>query len=78
MLLDKNPDYIFVIDRDYARNVEGSKAAKEVMENEIVMKTDAYKNGNIVYLTPDVWYLAEGGVMATDIMISDLEGAILK
>ena len=78
LLLDKNPDYIFVIDRDYARNVEGSKAAKEVMENEIVMKTDAYKNGNIVYLTPDVWYLAEGGVYATDIMISDLEGAVLK
>jgi ABC-type enterochelin transport system substrate-binding protein len=27
------------------------------MENAIVKQTDAYKNGRIVYLTPDVWYL---------------------
>lgn len=33
---------------------------QEVLENEIVMKTDAVKNNKIVYLTPDVWYLAEG------------------
>jgi iron complex transport system substrate-binding protein len=34
---------------------------------------DAYKNGHIVYLTPDVWYLAEGGITATDVMLRDLE-----
>ena len=57
---------------------EGSQTAKEVMENELVMRTDAYKNGNIVYLTPDVWYLTEGGITATDMMLKDLENAILK
>ncbi|MDR0651812.1 MAG: ABC transporter substrate-binding protein [Synergistaceae bacterium] len=73
LLVEKNPDYIFVLDRDAAIGAAGSKVAREVMENELVQKTDAYKNGRIVYLTPDVWYLAEGGITATDVMIRDLE-----
>ena len=73
LLLEKNPDYIFVLDRDSAIGAEGSKVANEVMDNEIVRKTDASRNGNIVYLTPDVWYLSEGGITATDTMIRDLE-----
>lgn len=78
LVLDKNPDYVFVLDRDTSINAEGAKTAKEVMENEIIMKTDAYQNGNIVYLTPDVWYLSEGGITATDTMISDLEGGVIR
>lgn len=78
LLLDKNPDYIFVLDRDTAINSEGAKVAKEVMDNEIVHKTAAYQNGQIVYLTPDVWYLSEGGIQATDKMLKDLESGILR
>ena len=73
LLVEHNPDYIFILDRDAAIGTAGSKVAREVMENELVRKTDAHKNGRIVYLTPDVWYLAEGGITATDIMIRDLE-----
>ena len=43
------------------------------LENELAQKTDAYKNGRVVYMTPDVWYLAEGGITTTDVMIRDLE-----
>ena len=68
-----NPDYLFVLDRDSAINTEGAKLAREVMENELVKKTSAYQNGNVVYLTPSVWYLAEGGITATDVMLRDLE-----
>lgn len=78
LLLEKDPDYIFILDRDTAINAEGAKVAKEVMENEIVMKTTAYQNGKIIYLTPDVWYLSEGGITATDIMLKDLETGILS
>lgn len=78
LLLEKNPDYIFVLDRDTAINAQGAKTAKEVMENEIIMKTKAYENGTIVYLTPDIWYLSEGGITATDMMLRDIEVAILK
>lgn len=78
LLLDKNPDYIFVLDRDTAINADGAKVAKEVMDNEIVHKTSAYQNNQIVYLTPDVWYLSEGGITATDTMLKDLEAGVLK
>jgi len=78
-VVEKAPDYIFVLDRDAAIGTEGAKLAKDIMENELVMGTDAYKNGNIVYLAhPAVWYTAEGGIRALDLMIGDLESALLK
>ena len=73
-VVEKNLDYIFVMDRDAAIATEGAKLAQEIVENELVMGTDAYKNGNIVYLAhPAVWYTAEGGITALDIMLQDLE-----
>jgi iron complex transport system substrate-binding protein len=77
LLLEKNPDYLFVLDRDWAIGTAGSRGAQEIMENELVQQTDAYAQGHIVYLTPDVWYLAEGGITATDTMLKDLEAGIL-
>lgn len=77
-VVEKDPEYIFVMDRDAAINAEGAQLAKEIVENELVMETDAYKNGNIVYLEhPAVWYTAEGGINALDIMLQDLEGSLL-
>ena len=78
-IVEKAPEYIFVMDRDAAIQTEGAKLAQEIMENELVMTTDAYKNGNIVYLAhPAVWYTAEGGITALDIMLQDLEAELLQ
>lgn len=77
LLVDLDPEYMFILDRDTAINSEGAKTAVEVMDNELVQQTQAYKNDNIVYLTPDVWYLAEGGITATDTMLRDIENAVL-
>jgi iron complex transport system substrate-binding protein len=74
VIVKQNPEYLFVLDRDSAIGTEGAQFAQEIIENELVMKTDAYKNGNIIYLAnPNVWYTAEGGIQALDIMLSDLE-----
>lgn len=78
ILLEKDADYVFVLDRDSAIGTEGSTAAKQLLDNEIVHQTKAYKNDQIVYLTPEVWYLAEGGITSMDIMLSDLEAGILN
>lgn len=76
-VVEKNPDYIFVMDRDSAIGADGAQTAKEIVENELVMGTDAYKNGRIIYLEhPAVWYTAEGGITALNIMFSDLENAL--
>ena len=78
LLLEWNPEYIFVLDRDAAIGTDGAQLAQEIMENELTMQTSAYQNGNIVYLEhPAVWYTAEGGITALDYMLSDLEGALL-
>lgn len=76
-----NPDYIFVMDRDGAISgtVGTQQLAKDIMENELVMQTDAYKNGKLIYLEhPGVWYTGEGGITAFDYMLKDLEAALLK
>lgn len=74
LIVQKAPQYLFVMDRDAAIGTDGAKLAKEIVENELVMGTQAYQNGHIVYLShPAVWYTAEGGITALDVMLSDLE-----
>jgi len=75
-VVEKNPEYIFVVDR--AAVAGGSKSAKELFENELVKKTDAYKNGNIVYLDAAVWYTAIGGFTSTEKMVDEVSKAVLK
>lgn len=77
--MEKNPEYLFVMDRDAAIGTDGAQMAKEIVENELVMDLDVYKNGNIVYLAhPAVWYTAEGGIQALDIMLQDLESELFS
>ncbi len=77
-LVDKDPDYLFVLDRDAAIGTAGAKLAQEVVENELMKGTAAYRDGRIVYLAhPAVWYTAEGGITALDIMLQDLESKLL-
>lgn len=78
-LVDVNPDYIFAMDRDAAIGTEGAQLAAEVLDNELVNMTDAAKNGNVIVLAhSNVWYTAEGGISALDIMLSDLESELLQ
>ena len=77
-IVEKAPDYIFVLDRDAAIGTDGAQLAQDIMENELVKSTDAYKNGHLIYLAhPAVWYTAEGGIHALDLMLSDLESELL-
>lgn len=77
LIVSLAPDYIFVMDRDAAIGTNGAQLAKEVMENELIVSTDAYKNGNLVILEhPGIWYTAEGGITSFGIMLSDLESAL--
>ena len=76
-IVEKDPDYIFVLDRDAAIQTEGAQLAQDVLEIELVMGTRAYQDGHIVYLAhPAVWYTAEGGITALDLMLQDLESAL--
>ena len=77
-VVEKDPDYMVVLDRDAAIATEGAKLAQEVVENELVKSTRVYTDGHIIYLAnPAVWYTAEGGITALDIMLQDLETPLL-
>lgn len=73
-ILEKNPDVLFVIDRSAA--VGGEVGAKETIENELVQKTNAYKNGKIVYLDAVNWYIAGNGITSTQSMVEEVKAAL--
>ncbi|HCM89575.1 MULTISPECIES: siderophore ABC transporter substrate-binding protein [Vagococcus] len=69
-VLEKNPDVLFVIDRTKA--IGGDDSKNNVAENALVKQTNAGKNGKVITLTPDVWYLSGGGIESTELMIKDV------
>ncbi|MCS4533369.1 siderophore ABC transporter substrate-binding protein [Neisseria montereyensis] len=54
-----DPDWLFVLDRTSAVGQEGD-GAEVVLDNPLIHQTKAWKNGHILYLSPDS-YLAFGG-----------------
>jgi iron complex transport system substrate-binding protein len=73
-VLETNPDVLFVIDRNTA--VGADAAAKDTIENELVQKTTAFKEGKIIYLEPNNWYLSGGGLQSMKVMMSEIEGSL--
>ncbi|WP_338864127.1 siderophore ABC transporter substrate-binding protein [Myxococcus stipitatus] len=61
---EKNPDWLFVIDRDAGMGQSGG--ARQVLDNELVHQTAAWKKGQVVYLDPMNAYLIGGGIQAVD------------
>jgi iron complex transport system substrate-binding protein len=73
-ILEKNPDVLFVIDRSAA--VGGEVSAKDTLENDLVKKTNAYKNGKIIYLDAVNWYIAGNGITSTQSMVDEVKAAL--
>src|SRR5690606_11924611 len=53
---EANPDYLYIIDRTAVVDKEATN--KEAIENRLIQQTNAYKNGKIIYLDPETWYLS--------------------
>ncbi|MCM3700879.1 siderophore ABC transporter substrate-binding protein [Paenibacillus macerans] len=75
---EKNPDYLFVVDRDAVVTEEGKQAepAAKLVENDLVKKTNAYKNGKIIYLDASYWYLSGGGLLSMPEMLKEVHEGI--
>lgn len=72
-IMEHNPDIIFIIDRGAV--MDNTIAEKSEVENPLIQKTNAYKNGKIVYLDPNAWYLAGGGYISLNIMLDEIAKA---
>lgn len=72
-IIQKNPDVIFILDRSAAisDNIDSSNSSS-FEENPLIEEITAYQNGQLYYLTPDAWYLSNGGVQAYKQMIADV------
>ncbi|GAA5345368.1 iron complex transport system substrate-binding protein [Planifilum fimeticola] len=75
-IAEKNPDYLFVIDRDKVVSGEGGQPAEQVLNNDLVKGTKAYKDKNIVYLDPNYWYLSGGGLVSLGEMVKEVEAGL--
>ncbi|PIC75851.1 ABC transporter [Sporosarcina sp. P19] len=68
-ITEKNPDIIFVVDRSAVLNT-AHESTKEMFENELVKRTNAYKNDHIIYLDTEAWFYG-GGLQSSKKMIED-------
>ena len=58
-LLETNPDWLFVVDRD--AGIGGEGAARALLDNELIHATTFWQNDQIVYLDPGAAYVTMHG-----------------
>ncbi|WP_157064008.1 siderophore ABC transporter substrate-binding protein [Methylobacterium tarhaniae] len=70
-----NPDWLFVLDRDSAIGTQG-QPARQLLDNELVRQTNAWRKGQVVYVDAASWYLAAGGLRALQTTIDQIAAAL--
>lgn len=73
-ILEANPDWLFVIDRDAATGAAGAGAA--ILDNELVAQTTAAKEKHVVDLDPVRSYVVNGGVRAVTVLVEQIAAAV--
>ncbi|WP_312529412.1 siderophore ABC transporter substrate-binding protein [Paracoccus sp. (in: a-proteobacteria)] len=76
-IAEKNPDWLFVLDRGMAVGQEG-QSAQETLKTPLVEGTKAWKEGHIVYLPASEMYLGGGGYQAVNNMLDAMTEALSK
>ena len=74
-VVEKNPDYIFVVDRG-AVVQGGHKSVNKILENDLIKTTKAYRNNKIISLNPELWYISSGGIVSTTEMLKEIKESI--
>jgi iron complex transport system substrate-binding protein len=70
-ILEMNPDWLFVIDRD-AGVGESTGAAAALLDNELVNQTTAAQEDQIVYLDPQAAYITMHGYNGLMLMLDEV------
>lgn len=70
-ILQIDPDWLFVIDRDAAIGQTGA-SARQLLDNELVRQTRTWKAGHVVYLDPVTWYIVGDGLTALQTMVDEV------
>ncbi|HWJ77648.1 MAG TPA: siderophore ABC transporter substrate-binding protein [Niallia sp.] len=67
-ILKVDPEVLLVIDRGN----DDIETLKKDIENDIIKKTRAYKEGKIVYLEGTTWYFSSGGITTENAKIDEI------
>jgi iron complex transport system substrate-binding protein len=70
-----DPDWLFVLDRDAAIDVRG-QPARQLLDNDLVRETKAWRKGNVVYLDSASFYLVNGGLTSLQRMVDQIGTAL--
>lgn len=70
-LAQADPQWLIVLDRDAAVGQSGN-AARQTLDNELVASTQAAKKDQIIYADAVRWYIAAGGLDATQSAVNEL------
>lgn len=70
-ILETNPDWLFVVDRD-AGTGESNGAAAALLDNELVNQTKAAQEGHIVYLDPQAAYITMHGYAGVMLLLDQV------
>jgi iron complex transport system substrate-binding protein len=74
-LAETDPDILLVLDRDAAIGESGA-AAEQVLDNELVRGTTAWKDQAVHYLDSAVWYIAPNGLPSVEQMVEEIAAAV--
>jgi iron complex transport system substrate-binding protein len=74
LVAQTNPDRLFVVDRDAATGNPAN--AQQVLNNELVAGTTAWRNGDVTYLDPFRWYIANGGLSTLPASVEEVRAAL--
>lgn len=75
-LLENNPDWLLVVDREAVAGDGSGQSAEQVLDNEIMHQTTAWQEDQIVYLDPSAWYIVMSGISTVDRMVDDISSLV--
>ncbi|WLS79173.1 siderophore ABC transporter substrate-binding protein [Erwinia pyri] len=76
-ILQTNPDWLFVLDRDNAIGRKEGQSAQQVLDNPLIRKTSAWQHQHIVYLDSASLYIA-GGLQSYSQLMDTISTALDK
>ncbi len=70
-ILQQNPEFIFVLDKNIAIGTQNPTAKEVLPKNEKIMQTQAFKSGKLIFVSPEnTWYVNNGGLSAVEEMLT--------
>ncbi|KGT95009.1 iron ABC transporter substrate-binding protein [Erwinia typographi] len=76
-ILQSNPEWLFVLDRDNAIGRKEGQSAQQVLDNPLIRKSKAWKNQHVVYLDSSSLYIA-GGLQSYSRLMDTVSAALDK